>query len=284
MSKVAAKKIEEGNNLLKQADKAVSKGFFKKPDYEMGASYYDKAAVCFKIAKKFSMARKSFEKASQAHYDNHMPYSAGKSLEQAGNMALEAKKPDEAASLFQQASMFYREDGKVDKGAEVMIKAAQTIGDTDKDAAMTLYKDAAELYAEEDKEFKAGPLYKKSIAFALRNNCIKDAIEMYNNQIKACERLDQKHQIHKCRLSIIILHLHNDDVVGAQNYYSEASSTCAYGFPGSEESEAAGDLLAAYSADDDEALKAVTGKQLFTFLDNEVAKLARKLELKDGLL
>ena len=62
------------------------------------------------------------------------------------------------------------------------------------------------------------------------------------------------YKVHKCRLSIIILHLHNDDVVGAQNYYSyrrldlidwfvyninlffclfsEASSTCAYGFPG----------------------------------------------------
>lgn len=47
--------------------------------------------------------------------------------------------------------------------------------------------------------------------------------------------MDQKHQVHKCRLSIVILHLHNADVVKAQQYQTESLSSCAYGYPGSEE-------------------------------------------------
>jgi hypothetical protein len=67
----------------------VSKGFFKKPDFDMGASLFDRSAVwydyicqliivlihfsffhifSFKTAKKYDLAQNAFEKASEAHY------------------------------------------------------------------------------------------------------------------------------------------------------------------------------------------------------------------------
>jgi tetratricopeptide (TPR) repeat protein len=121
---------------------SVSKGIFKKPDFETGASLFERAGTCFRNAKAYSKAFKAFEGATNAHNANEMSYSAGKCAEQAAAMLAEDKKVDEAAQWYVKASIHYREDGKVDKGSEMLVKAAQALGDTDPDKTMECYKSA----------------------------------------------------------------------------------------------------------------------------------------------
>lgn len=47
----------------------------------------------------------------------------------------------------------------------------------------------------------------------------------------------------------------------------------------SKEGRAAGGLLDAFNKRDNDALKLVVGQQVFDFIDNEVAKIARKFKV-----
>ena len=135
--------------------------------------------------------------------------------------------------------------------------------------------------SDEDKEFKAGSTFKQAISFALQHEAPKDAIEILKIQAKAAEKLEQRHQVHKCLLSIVTIMLSMGDVVGAQSFFEESMATDANGFPGTKEAETASMLLQAYNERDNDALQKVVSLQIFTFLDNQVAKLAQKLTIDE---
>lgn len=196
-------------------------------------------------------------------------------------MALELHNAKDAVPLLKRAANCFREDGKADKGAEVLVKAAQTLGDADVDAASELFADAVEILADDDKDFKAGPTYKLAISFALQHAQPKLAIDMLKRQIVAATKLDHKHQVHKCHLSIVLILLGQDDLPAAQAYQSDQFATDVTGYPGSDDCALAVRILAAFEARDQEALAAAVNEQLITFLDNQVAKLAKKLTVSE---
>jgi gamma-soluble NSF attachment protein len=196
-------------------------------------------------------------------------------------MAIELGNGKDAVPLLKKAANFFREDGKADKGAEVLCKAAQAMGEADVDAALECFADAVEILADDDKDFKAGPTYKLAISFALQHEQNKMAVDLLKRQIVAAGKLEHMHQVHKCQLSIVIVHLHSDDLAAAQQFQSEQLATDATGYPGSTDAELASRILAAYEARDQEALSAATAEQHITFLDNQVARVAKKLSVSE---
>ena len=88
----------------------------------------------------------------------------------------------------------------------------------------------------------------------------------------------------QCLLSIVIVLLSDNDPVAAEKAHSDAMATDVTGYLSSKESDAASAILAAFEARDDEALQAATGQQIITFLDNQVAKLAKKLAIEEAVL
>lgn len=250
-------------------------------DFEKAAGLFDKAATAFRNAKLFEKSQHASTEAGNCHYANDAPFSAGRSFEHAAQMAIELKKSADAVPLLKRAANCFREDGKADKGAEVLVKAAQTLGDADVDAALELFGDAVEILADDDKDFKAGPTYKLAISFALQHQQPKLAIDMLKRQIVAAAKLDHKHQVHKCHLSIILVLLHQDDLVGAQAYQADAYATDVTGYPGSDDCALAVRILSAFEARDQEALTAAINEQHITFLDNQVTKLAKKLTVSE---
>jgi len=276
-SKIFEKKLIEAEQLLKEGDKLSSKGFFKKPDYEGAALSYEQAATNFKNAKSYQKAKEAFQKASNMQYTSNLTFSAAKNLESAATMAKELEEDSEAAELFQQSSAYYREQSGSEKSAECLLRAASCLEKSDPDKAVQLCMDACQLYEIDEKEQFAGQAFRTAISLLLRNKKFDETLELMKTQCKIFEKLNHLNDLFKTYLSILVLHLIRDDFVAAEKAYQEFLI-----FPGylhSPESVVAGELLDAFEKRNGEALKTCLSKQVFTFLDNQVVKLAKTLKI-----
>jgi len=282
-SRVSEVKTQEADAQLKEADKLASKTLTRwKPDWEGAAILYEKAANNYKNAKALDKAKEAFKKASNAQYQIDLPFSAAKHMESAAGMAKDLKQNEEGAELYVKACNFYRENGSGFAAAENLAKAAKLIENTDVEKAMDYLKQACELYEIEDKQHFSGDTFKTAVSLFLRHQKFGDTVELLKNQCRVFEKLNQQHDIHKAYLSIIIIHLHCDDYVAANNFYTQFLDTP--GFSQSQEGMIAADLLDAFEKRNVDALNACTKKQIFNFLDNQVTKIARGLKISESLV
>jgi len=204
-------------------------------------------------------------------------------MEAAALSAKEAKNVELSVELYEKASNLYRENGSGFNAAENLAKAAKIVEPANVDKAMELLKNACELFELEDKEHYSGDTFKIAISLFLKNKKYLDCIELMKNQHRVFAKLNQQHDLHKSYLSIVVIFLFCDDYVAANNAYNEWLSSTP-GFGSCAEGTAAGELLDAYQNRNPEAIKKVTGRQLFTFLDNQVCKIAKTLTVSDSLV
>jgi len=282
-NKQAEAKLQEADQQMKEADKLTTKTLTRwKPDWDSAASIYEKAANNYKNAKAYEQAKQAFKKASNAHYQMNILFTAAKHLDNAATMAKEQKQLEEATQLYEKASMVYRENGSGFNAADNLAKAAKLIEPVNVDKAMDFLKQACELYELEDKEHYSGETFKIAIALFLKNQKYGDTVQLLRNQARVFKKLNQPHDLNKCYLSMIVIYLHCDDVVAANNIFTESLDVA--GFSHSQEGGTAADLLNAYENGNAEALKTIINKQIFNFLDNQVCKIARALTVSDGLV
>lgn len=282
-NKQAEIKLQEADKQMKEADKFTTKTLTRwKPDWDSAAVLYEKAANNYKNAKAYEQAKQAFKKASNAQYQMNILYTSAKHLDSAAAMAKEQKQIEEATELYEKASMVYRENGSGASAADNLAKAAKLIEPISIEKAMDYLKQACELYELEDKEHYSGETFKIAISLFLRNKKFADTIELLKNQARVFGKLNQTHDINKCYLSIIVVYLFCDDAVAASKEYTQFIEVNT--FPMSQEGIAASELLDAYESCNAEALKAVTNKQIFNFLDNQVTKIARVLTVSDSLV
>jgi len=276
-------KLQEADQQMKEGDKLASKTFTRwKPDWDGAAVLYEKAATNYRNAKAYEQAKAAFKKASNAQYQNNIIYTAAKHLESAANIAKDQKLLEEAAELYAKASHTYRENGSGSVAAENLSKAAKTIEPVSLEKSMEYLKQACELFELEDKEHYSGETFKTAISLFLRNKKYADTLELLANQARVFKKLNQPHDLHKNFLSRIVIYLYCDDFVAANNLYQEFVQEP--GFSSSQENFVALELLDAYEQRNDEALKKVTNKQIFNFLDNQVTKIARAMTISDSLV
>jgi len=283
-NKMTESKLAEAEQQLKEADKLASKTLTRwKPDWEGAAVLYEKAATNFKNAKSYERAKETFKKASNAQYQIDLPFTAAKMMESAAAMCKELKQSEEGALLYEKASKLYRENGSGFNAADNLAKAAKLIEPANVEKAMQFLKEACEVFELEDKEHYSGDTFKTAISLFLKNEKYVDCVELMKNQLRVLTKLNQPHDLHKSYLSIIVIYLYCDDFVAANNHYNQYCEENPQ-FMQSSEGMAAGELLDACEKRNPDALKAVTNKQLFNFLDNQVTKIARKIVISDALV
>lgn len=282
-NKQAEMKLQEADQQMKEGDKLSTKTLTRwKPDWDSAAVVYEKAANNYKNAKAYEQAKQAYKKTSNAHYQMNILFTSAKHLDNAAAMAKEQKQIEEATTLYEKASMVYRENGSGFNAADNLAKAAKLIEPINVDKAMDYLKQACELFELEDKEHYSGETFKIAISLFLRNKKYGDTIELLRNQSRVFKKLNQPHDLHKCFLSMIVVYLHCDDTVAANNLYTEFNDVP--GFALSQEGGAAAELLSAYENGNPEDLKAIINKQIFNFLDNQICKIARALTISDGLV
>jgi hypothetical protein len=288
-SKLKAKKKADAVAAMTEAKKAEATGMFKwKPDLDSASLAYASAGTNFKLAGEHAEAANAFAQASRTFYANGFPYSAGKNLEaQADELVAAADSSgadarSEAASLSEKAAMFYIEDGKPHVAAAAYARGAAFLAPVNSEESVRLYRESLNLFEEEDGAHKAGPVMTKAISVAMRAKRYDAAIELCMQQARIAEELKHNHQAHQALLSAIIVALAQGDFTAASRRFDEIVMEDVTGFSASDEGRAAMQLLTTYEEDDVDGLAAVRSQQLFSFLHNEVARLAKTLRIPGG--
>jgi len=266
----------EGDNLMKEGDKLITKTVFRwKPDWDTAGPIFDRAGNAYKNAQNHYGAREAFKKAAKCFLQSDLEFLGAKNLESASMMSKEMKDDDEAIKLIEESVTHYRVTGNADKAAELLIKAARWVEGDDAEKAIEFCKTAIEVYEVDEKEHFSGNAYKYAIGLCLKNGRIEQALKFISKQADIHGKLNHESDEFKSWLSILIIHLSRDDYAAAEKSFQDY--VCTAGFATSAEGRSAAEILDAFEKRNQEALKKALSKQVFTFLDNEVAKLAKKL-------
>ena len=274
-------KIQEGLQLMKEAEKSLKTSFFKwSPDYDSAADRYNKAAVCFKVAKSYEKAIDAFLKAADSYEKNNQLFHAAKALSQAAGICVDLKRIEEAVSHMERACRLQREHGSPDSASSTLIKAAKMCENSLPQKAIELYIEAAELCDTDEKYRDAAGHLNNAVRLHLRNKRYLDATEVMKKQCSILAQVENFNNVYKIVLGIVLVYLSEGDYVAADKIYKDAFEYPGFGT--SDEAEALEKLLDAYDSGDVTALKAVTSLPIITCQDIEIAKLGKLLKPPEG--
>lgn len=269
-------KKAEAETAMKEADKLTTKTFFRwKCDWDSGAILYEKAANGFRVAKIYDSSKYCYQRLSLCQVQMDVYYLAAKNMEMAATMAKEAGETSESVKLLLESVKLYRTNGNSFQAADTMTKAAKMLENTDLDKCIQLLVDACELFELDDKDHFSGDTFKQTISMLIKHKKYSESIELMMLQNKVFVKLNQNHDLHKASLGIIVMHLSLDDVVGAKQKYTQFLEYPT--FSHSQEGVTSSELIQAFEIQDGEAIKKISARQLFNFLDNSVAKIAKAL-------
>jgi len=259
------KKLEEGTNEMTIGTKLITKGVFRwKADYEGAVSHFEKAGTSFKNAKSYGQARDAFLKAALCYENMNINFSCAKYTEFAAQMAKELKALKESVALYEKAAQIYRMDGSHEKSAETYVVGAKIAEEADDfDTAIKLGLEALDIYQTEDKEIFSPNTFRYTTGLMIKNNKLKDAINLYKTQSEVHIRLNQIPDLCKVYLSSIILNLVLDDYVSADQSYKSFIESGFFG--NSEEGKIAAELLDCFETGDAEKLEKIKKKSHFKF-------------------
>jgi gamma-soluble NSF attachment protein len=147
--------------------------------------------------------------------------------------------------------------------------------------ALPFFIDSCELYVDEGKKRLGVESFKKVISLFIKANDLQNAVVWSNKLCELMFEIDGKHLTNRsCLTSIILLLAFGDEVEAGKKfgYFAERHGV----WVSCEEGQIANDLLDAYEKRDQKRISEIMKKQLIGFLDNEVAKVARKLVVPGG--
>eukprot|EP00118_Oscarella_pearsei_P026029 m.309258 g.309258 ORF g.309258 m.309258 type:complete len:390 (+) comp45907_c0_seq1:149-1318(+) len=275
-SQRAEAKVREGSQHMQKAEKCLKTSWLKwKADYDGAAQAYTNAANCFRNGKAYNLAKEAFLKASDAQFQCNAVFHSAKALELAGQMAKEMKQIQEAADLMGRAAHRFRENGTVDTASQVFEKTARLLENVNNKKAIEYYMTGVDLLETEDKNRQAVEMVGKAVKLMVRERRFEASIAAIKKQIEMYSVIGNTGQICRATVGLVVIHLAREDTVEAGKVFSDAISMP--GFGDSDEATAIEELLDAYDSSDLEEMQKITARAIFTYMDNELAKLARSL-------
>lgn len=277
----ANKKIQEGLGLIQEAEKYLKTSFFKwSPDFDSAADKYQKAAVCFKVAKSYERAKDAYIKAAECHEKSGQLFHAGKSLTEAANISCESKNYQETVQLMERSCLLYREYGTPDTACINLVMTAKKIEWTEPLIAKELFEKAADIAENEEKIREAAGHLSNASRLLTKSKKYFEAVVVLKRQVELFEKVENYPAIFNLVLCVVIVHLTEGDAIAAENAYHKAFEYP--GFGNSDAAEALESILDAYKNGDDDALKSMTSKPVITCQDIEYARLGKALRAPKG--
>lgn len=266
-----------------QAEKALKPSWVSlkfSPDYLTASMEYSQAATKFRAASMLSESVEAWVKAAETKEKCHDVFGAGRAYESAGAIC-DGSGPggsDAAAGHWQQAIRCFRLAGKGEIAAKLILKlAALREQQGDALATRSAFEDAIEVFSQDEKDYNLADVYKQYIGFLVRSAAYEEALKAIDGHIAVLVR--QKHFpfVHKELLAKVVLLLHLQDTVRADEALRPAGE--AEGWFSSKEGQVGFDLVAAFQANDAEAVERLVKDQVLTFLQVEIARLGRQLRV-----
>uniref|UniRef100_A0AAV1TQC4 Gamma-soluble NSF attachment protein n=1 Tax=Peronospora matthiolae TaxID=2874970 RepID=A0AAV1TQC4_9STRA len=270
MSQLQQQKRVEAAAQLKQAEKALTRRSFfcVSPNYLSAAPLLNKVGELFRLGNDWEASGDAFRRFADAQQHNQQAQAEGSIR----TMSSQKSRTGEARQAFEKAGGFYVVMGEFGKAADALVKDAQTCESqgSSVDDVLPLYTHACELLGAQDKPH-----------FAVETLCKMQA-------------MDQPHNVHKCRLSQVILHLASGDKTSCGPLKRATKTYCElrYGsrdflhwttrldaFLSSNGCVFAEDLVWASKTGNEDLLRATVRKPGFLALDNQIGRVSRKLSI-----
>ncbi|KAF9434252.1 hypothetical protein BGZ76_008323 [Entomortierella beljakovae] len=276
-------RLKDAVKFMHEAEKNTEKTWFKKPDWDIAAQYYEKAAQSFKAGKSYDQSVQAFIKTSDAMVKATSLFMAARALENGGNICIQnLGQPERAADMYKRASELFMQNMTPDRAAEMLEKGARAMEPISVDSALEFYTGACNIYENEDRAKYATDTYKKTIGLLVKNRRFEKAIDFLQRLGKIQSEAVNKSAYYKTLLSIVIIQLAAGDEVEAGKRFQESCGVD--GFVRSEESAIAHAMLDAFEHRDQNYYNQAAARQHIGFLDNEIAKLARNIAISDDLI
>jgi len=263
---------------LEQAEKALKTSFLSlkfSPDVLTASLEYSQAATKFRQANMLAESAAAWKRAGESKEELGDLFGAGRAYESAGALGQGAGAPE---GLWEKAVRCFRLAGKGEVAAGLLLKlAAQREKEGDMPGAKAAFEDAIEVFAAEEKDYNLADVYKQYTGFLLRVNAFDDACKAIDGHVAVLARQKQTSFVHKEVLSKVAIMLHLGDNVRAEEALNRGSEF--EGWWSSKECQVGSDMVAAFQARDPAEVERLAREQVWSFLQVEVARLARQLRL-----
>uniref|UniRef100_A0A7S3V1A7 Gamma-soluble NSF attachment protein n=1 Tax=Aplanochytrium stocchinoi TaxID=215587 RepID=A0A7S3V1A7_9STRA len=298
--------MEDPQEEYRKAQHALKTSLFQwTPDWLSASHHFDHAGKGFKLKQQYDEAIQSYTEAAKAHLKADQSTSAAKSYEEIADILVKRNvdnaKIDKVTigaicEAFENASRILTEDSDLQRASNIELKAAKafekiyskvaentnSIG-ADSDTILEILKvttlkqfmSACEKIVRSEKAAFVFDAFPACLGFCLRIGDYNRGIDMLNRMIKIYSGMNQKHRLHQCYLSLVIVHLKRNDAVAARNLFSENLNDTDY--LRSSECEAAENVIRAWEARDEEAVNKSVKNHAINSLDRQVVLLARSL-------
>ncbi|XP_064467473.1 gamma-soluble NSF attachment protein-like [Ornithodoros turicata] len=270
----ADRKLAEGSDAIKQAEKCLKTGFLKwKPDFDNAASEYCRAATCFKSAKALEQCKDAHLKATDCYLKAGSFFSAGKQCEQAALVSRDMGDLKQTSSLVDRASRFFIDSRSPDTAALVLERGAKIIEAKFPEIAVEFFTRASEIVGVEDRPRQAADFRSQAVRILLKLKKWDEAAEAISAQQQLLLEGEDQKSAARLAVGLILVQLARDDPVAASRVFKNSSA-----YMESEEQCTLSELLDGYDEGDPDAIVRALNRPFVKHMDTEFAKLARILQ------
>jgi len=264
----------------KQATKALATSFMKwKPDIMMAGMEYAQAATKYRVAGLLADSVRTHVLSAELKEKQHDLFSAGRAYEQAATICDGKPEVGDVETYLTPSIRCYRLAGKGEQAVKLILKLAtlhEKQGNLKR--AKEAYDDAIEVLESDEKDYQLADVYKALIGFCVRSELFEEALLAMDGHIKVLVKQGYHPFAHKEILSKCVICLWLGDTVRAEQAINGDIADVKDWFP-SNEANAGFELVASFQEYDSEKADSLLKGQIFTFLQVEVARLARKLHI-----
>ena len=140
----------------------------------------------------------------------------------------ELKNEEQQVNYTKKAGIAFGEDGKPDKQAGAYVRAARLCRDNDVKTAAALVKEALEILNESENHYLMPEPGRLLVAINTKAGLYLEAVESVKYNLGHLEALEQKHNINKAAVEVVVLHLARNDTVMAERDYKELAGKYAH--------------------------------------------------------
>ncbi|UXI19407.1 hypothetical protein NH340_JMT05350 [Sarcoptes scabiei] len=265
--------FNEANDCYARAEKALKTGLMKwKPDYDVAANEYSKAANIFKILRMPEKAIEANLKAFDCYLQTKTYFSAAKCYEQAGALAKELKDWENMIIYYDKACEYYREHGVPDTAALTYNKAAGVLETIRPEKSAEWYGKCYDTVENEDRHLQAAEYANKAVRMYLKLKHYDQAVHWSQKAFESYLTGSEERSAGRQVVTTIIIHLAQDDSVAAQKAYMANK-----GYIHNDERWTLDQLFKGLDHFDNDAITSALKSPFFANLDNELVKIIRDL-------
>uniref|UniRef100_A0A1A9UJ22 Gamma-soluble NSF attachment protein n=1 Tax=Glossina austeni TaxID=7395 RepID=A0A1A9UJ22_GLOAU len=272
-------KIEEGRELVRQAEKCLKTSLLKwRPEYDLAADYYTKAATAFRIGKSYDQSRDCLLKAVDCYKHNTAWFHAARCYEQIVLICKETNNLLQVEEYANKAANLYQQHGSPESAAAALDKAAKVVEQKHPDMALRFYQHALEVSMIEDSSRSAIEYCSKVSRILVKLRMYDQAADALRREIGLNQQCESYGQIGRLAVVLVMVQLARGDQVAAEKAFKEWGNCCD-----AQEVQTLEMLLQAYDDEDpDTALRALSSP-FIKHMDVEYALLAREVPLPQGM-